>query len=543
MMRRVLLFTLSLLVFFSLSVFSVEEMDKFEKMSYKVKPAVVKILAGVIVDIVYLRDNNQIQERFANGGSGSGFIINPDGYIVTNGHVVKITYHYEHDREKVLNELMIQFVVNKLIQEGKQLTPQNAEELVQTWIKEHRPQIVNAQVVKKVFICNGDIYDYEIKKYSPPIPEGGKDIAVTKIEAHDLPVVFLGNSSEVKLQQLVFPFGYPGAVEPGMHEYLGQKTSLEVSITRGTISALKVDYKGVPVIQTDAAITHGNSGGPACDENGMVIGISTFGSIGQDPYTGRPVEVAGFNFLVPIDTAKEFIQDAGVAYNVTSKFNEKYNIALEAVWSKKWLDAKDLINSALIFMPNQPDLIKLRQYVEAKVNEMNWFESMWAKNKIAVIMLFLMIIIAFSVIVIILSMQRKPAMEKAISRREEKEPMKVSPEPALTKIEGDFETRLEEAFGTLKVKVRGVEIGTYTIKEEGLIIGRDPRYAQIVVDEPVVSRVHCMIIPEKEKIALIDRGSANGTFLNGIKVDKAYLKDGDTISLGQKGQVLIIFSK
>ncbi len=533
-MKKSLFLKFFLLMVFFIPLFAVEELSKYEIMAYRVKPTVVKVMSAVIVDIVYLENNAKMQERTAEGGGGSGFIINPDGYIVTNGHVVEIIYNYDQDKEKVLNSILIGFVFNKLNQSGAQLTPQNFEAKVKEWIENHKPQIVREQSVRKVFISNGDVYDYEIKKYSPSILKGGKDISIIKIEAHDLPVIILGSSDDVKLQQLVFPVGYPAPVEADMHQYLGEKTSLEVTITRGTVSALKVDYKGVPVIQTDATITHGNSGGPACDENGLVIGVSTFGSTAPDPFTGKLTEVAGFNFLVPIDTAKEFINDAGVKYNILSKFNEKYNAALDAVWSKRWFDARELITSALVFLPNQPDMIKLRQYVEGRITEMNWFEVLWAKNKIAVIIFFMIIVVATFAIFNLFAARRRPVIERVAARKIEME--KVAPEPAPVFKPG-------KTFGTLTVKIGEVEVGKYTIGEKGLVIGRDSEQAQIVINEPVVSKVHCMILPEKENVVLIDRGSTNGTFLNGIKIEKAYLKDGDTISLGQKGQVLITFKK
>lgn len=541
-MKKIFQLAIFSVVLLSMTVAHSEELqlDKYQKMAYRVKPGVVQVLSGVVAVIVYQTDGAVRQEQFGNGVGGSGLIINPDGYVVTNGHVVEICQEYDKDKDKVLNNLLVMFVVQKLQQEGKQLTQQNAMAMVQQWMQEHKPKIAQEQSVKKVTISNGDVHDYEIKKFSPPIGKGGKDVAVIKIEAHDLPIVSLGSSSDLKLQQLVFPFGYPGLVSPGPlgqgHPLLGGKTALEVSITRGTVSALKVDYKGVPVIQTDAAITHGNSGGPACNENGEVIGISTFGSFGTDAYTGKPIEVAGFNFLVPIDTAKEFINEAGVKYNTPSKFNEKYTSALDATWNKEWFLARDLINSALVFLPNQPDMIKLRQFVEGKISEMGWFKRNWQRNKIAMISLgiiLLLIIIVGATLAIRKTPRKVGQPEPQLARQ---------PRPPTIAPEG--ETRVEgKSFGTLTLSTSGQMGKSYPISEKGIVIGREPSQCDIVISDANVSRVHAWVTVEKGEVVIIDRGSTNGTFVNNNKVEKAKLNAGDIIHLGQKSPVTVIFNK
>jgi len=532
------IFWLVFFFLFSLTTAHSEELqlDKYQKMAYRVKPGVVQIGVAVLAKIVYQRENSQIQDQAFDGSGGSGFIVNPDGYIVTNGHVVQLAYEYDKDKEKVLNGLLISFVVRKLREEKLQVTPQNA----QKWIQAHQPRIAQEQSFRKVFISNGDVYDFEIKKYSPFVMQGGKDVSVIKIEAKDLPIVSLGNSSELKLQQLVFPFGYPGVASPGPwgegHPALGGKTALEVSITRGTVSALKVDYKGVPVIQTDAAITHGNSGGPACNENGEVIGISTLGSMGKDPYTGQPIEVAGFNFLVPVDTAKEFINEAGVKFNIPSKFNEKYNAALDATWNKEWFLGRDLINSALVFLPNQPDLVKLRQSVEGKISEMGWFTRNWQRNKIA--MISLVIIILLIVIVGVTFLVRKTP-QKAVQP-----PLQPVRQPRSGEVAPEGETRVEgRILGTLTLSTGGQLGKSYPIGEKGLVIGREPSQCEIVISDSNVSRVHAWVTVEKGEVVVIDRGSTNGTFVNNSKVEKAKLKSGDVIQMGQKCPTTLIFKQ
>jgi hypothetical protein len=510
--------------FFSPAIVQSEELqlDKYQRMAYRVKPAVVNIISGVIVKMQYVKDNTPVQENAIKGGTGSGFIINPEGYVVTNGHVIEASYEYEKDKAKIIEEVLINFVAGKLRKEGKAATRANIEK----WIEDHKLRIAGEpQSISKVVISNGDAYDFEIKKYSPPIPQRGKDVGVVKIPARDFPVVYLGNSSDLRLQQLIFPFGYPGAAAPD-GEYLGEKTATEVTITRGTVSALKVDVKGVPVVQTDAAIGHGNSGGPACNEAGEVVGISTFGP-----------EVAGFNFLVPIDTAKEFINDAGVKYNTSSKFNEKYNAALDTTWNKEWFSARDLINSALVFLPNQPDLIKLRQFVEGKVTEMGWFRRNWQKNKIAMVSLAIILLL---ILVVGATLVVRKAPKKVV--QPEFQPAARQPQPSEIVAEG--ETRVEGKFlGSLTLSTGGQMGKSYPIGEKGLVIGREQGQCDIVISDANVSRIHAWVTIEKGEVVVIDRGSTNGTFVNNKKVEKTKLNSGDVIQLGQKCPTTLIFKR
>ena len=66
-------------------------------------------------------------------------------------------------------------------------------------------------------------------------------------------------------------------------------------MTKGIVSATRV-RDGLPYIQSDVAVTHGNSGGPLLDEKGRVIGITASGLTSN----GTPI---GLNFFIPIDDA------------------------------------------------------------------------------------------------------------------------------------------------------------------------------------------------------------------------------------------------
>src|SRR5215210_2396835 len=86
------------------------------------------------------------------------------------------------------------------------------------------------------------------------------------------------------------------------HPLISDESISEASLTRGLVSAKKNMKDGWEVLQTDASITHGNSGGPVMNEYGEVIGLATFGSIDYQ----RQAEVQGMNFIVPSTIVNEY---------------------------------------------------------------------------------------------------------------------------------------------------------------------------------------------------------------------------------------------
>jgi serine protease Do len=169
---------------------------------------------------------------------GSGFIISPDGYIVTNDHVAG-----------------------------------NAKEVTVT-------------------MTNGEKYDAKVVG-SDQIT----DICLLKIDARNLPFVRLGNSDDVIIGEWVIAMGNPF----GLFEVNDKPT-----VTVGVVSATNMRlndrdgrvYRGM--IQTDAAINSGNSGGPLMNSIGEVIGINTA------IFTPNEGNI-GIGFAIPISRVKSIV--------------------------------------------------------------------------------------------------------------------------------------------------------------------------------------------------------------------------------------------
>ncbi len=174
-------------------------------------------------------------------GAGTGFIITKDGYIVTNRHVIEFALTYPDD-----------YYVTVTLPEEKEDVPAT--------------------------IVGTDVQT---------------DIAVLKVEyQQDLPCVTLGSSDTLQTGELVIAIG----------NALG---TLDDTVTVGVVSALdreiKKDGYTIDVIQTDAAINNGNSGGPLINSFGEVIGITNAKMVTSTS--------EGLGFAIPIDTVKEIIED------------------------------------------------------------------------------------------------------------------------------------------------------------------------------------------------------------------------------------------
>jgi len=117
------------------------------------------------------------------------------------------------------------------------------------------------------------------------------DLAVIKVDAHDLPTIAWGDSTKLEPGQTVLAFGSPFGY-------------FQFSVTRGIVSALDRPnpYRDDPrkpgdFIQTDAAINPGNSGGPLVDAHGELVGINTFIITNNGSF-------AGAGFAIPSQIAR-----------------------------------------------------------------------------------------------------------------------------------------------------------------------------------------------------------------------------------------------
>lgn len=299
-----------------------------EDLSRMVKPAVVRIvqhikgnyvIPQIQLDLVNLRaaviaaPPAQPLDEYI---SGSGFVINPDGGIITNSHVVStetirhtllseaIQEAYQSESQKLSPEQLRQLYKN----------PQQLEQFAQTafaLLKDSSQFSMQSEVVVlnpssdkediEDLVKNG--FRAEVLSVNDNFFEDEKDVALLHIDQSNLPTVPIAGPDSVVSGSQIFVFGFPATAD------FNARNPLESTFTRGIVSATKfVESKDFKVLQTDAKISQGSSGGPMFNERGEVIGIITF-------QTGGVLRDAGdnFAFAIPSSLAVSVLKKNGIS--------------------------------------------------------------------------------------------------------------------------------------------------------------------------------------------------------------------------------------
>ena len=313
--------------------------------------------------------------------TGSGFIIHPDGYIATNGHVVERFYEMN---ERALVDEFVAAAAAAACGPTLAMLPEGARKDRLRTITADPANRSQVRLIKKlqVHLSTGKIYSAEVKAYSPainpdappagkavsgggkgPMEQSGKDVAILKIEATNLPTVRLAlNSTGLQLGEQMFIIGYPGVVLN--HDFLSRKSALEASVTVGRVSGFKIDITDRRVIQTDAAISWGNSGGPAFNLRGEVVGAATFISTTAE----GDQAIQGFNFLIPVETVHEFARGISLKPTADSPFTQKWERAVLSYFQGDYGQATRLAEEADRIMPGFPDLMRLRAEAQMRAD-------------------------------------------------------------------------------------------------------------------------------------------------------------------------------
>src|SRR6185369_4392593 len=362
------------------------------------KPAIVRIISGYIGRWEWQNRTYDTQ----NLSSGSGFIINPAGYILTNAHVVS---DIKEGDDAGKNGLFVSLIQDLLRARGIAITNQSIQQGAQ-YLNQTGARLISFQRINYVFLQSGNRFPYEIKSYGAPSGEGkdlpgGKDVSVIKIEVKNAPTVPLGNSDEAQVGDQVWVIGYPGAADSGL---LDAKSQLEPTTNDGKISAKKTSADGAPILQTNTSTTHGNSGGPAINEKGEVVGLLTFrGNV----VNGQ--EVQGFNFIVPINTAMEFVKQAGTE-NKRSQVDVQWKEGLEYYWLQQYSFAQRDFSEVVTLFPDHSEAAKLIQESQehiVKGEDQSGTAILGAGLIVIVVVVVILLVVVGGIILIVVVVSRK----------------------------------------------------------------------------------------------------------------------------------------
>lgn len=278
----------------------------------------------------------------------SGFVVNPDGYVVTAGHCVDPgvegaapTFFAAVARAYIdageLDPSEAGAFINRLqggsVVEGEAAgTPPDRQIYVQ-------------QGVATSGLRTGQVYSARLINFSKN-SEG--DVALLKVEREDLPALELAPSSEIETGTPILAIGYPGTAQAV------SDTTLEPTNKDGKVSA-KRTVGGVPFYEISAATTQGMSGGPVVDLRGRVAGLVSF----------KPAEeTQAFNFISPSSIIRETLKRSGVKSGLGPN-DGTYRAGLDFYYEGKYEDAVERFDAVLDVVPSHQQAQEFRRKAKA----------------------------------------------------------------------------------------------------------------------------------------------------------------------------------
>ena len=290
---------------------------------------------------VYIECDVEFQGDLLEGGSGSGFLITPE-YVITNNHVVESCV--PENTIAVLKGKYRDFILHDIKKKGK-LPDAMLEDLkgnpallqrlsadddllaryVIEWIDRATTQLAkdkSAGIKQRLYVVTMGKSDKNAEPVRTDVSAivwhsamserargTGVDVAVLKLvrPLSDRATVSFATGSSARVNDEVYAVGFPGASGGFV-----QSNKYVPTMKRGIVSkvggespdikkaARDHDWKGAPVIETDAAINHGNSGGPLYNQFGEVLGINTLGT------------EANFGWALDIEVVIPILKDLGL---------------------------------------------------------------------------------------------------------------------------------------------------------------------------------------------------------------------------------------
>ena len=391
-----------------------------------------------VYDELYISGNGKVDEPFGYG-TGSAFVVAKDGQgavtLVTNRHCVDVAY--SNDKE-----------INALLQDGYTFRD-------------------------VIYIANDDA-DHLVPAEIVAISKK-TDLALIRVKSlkkRDTVLKIWKGDPSTLVQQSVYTAGFPGVSDDIKSEkaYYELKSDVNsVTFADGKVSRIiEAEQTDVgEVIQHNASINHGNSGGPLLDEDGNVVGVNTWGADkdrGEQTYWS----VSNRELISFLDENKVSFQEG--------KTSLKLDWSMIAIIAAAVLAVVLIIAATRQRKVNREQSRKIEELLRKRLTQ---FTSMIVPKK------------------------------SVAPENKEVSPQKSGQVPAPKSQPGRV-LRCDK--GALAGK-------SYTLKDK-LVIGRDPAQCSVVFskDTAGVSRVHCTLSYNEKGVTVRDENSSNGTYIDGKRI-------------------------
>ena len=231
----------------------------------------IRLTGSVHAQVEELGQRNTIDRDRVEIGSGTGFVISPDGYVLTNEHVVGPT----------------EITINDGLRKGTITL---------------KPTRIEVCFPREVTAARG--VTVQCSDASIAASDSALDLALLSMSAANVPYLALGDSDAVSpgqpAQALGFPFGQQLSLDSGPDN---TRAIPEMTTSSGTISAVRSTADAERrYLQISANVNPGNSGGPLIDKDGFVVGV----------IRSRLRDATGIAFAIPINQAKAFFESRGL---------------------------------------------------------------------------------------------------------------------------------------------------------------------------------------------------------------------------------------
>jgi V8-like Glu-specific endopeptidase len=276
------------------------------------------------------------QKPFTLTNRCTGFVVNPDGYIVTAGHCLEYTNSIEQ-------QLAYQAIAweNSRGVYGKGYS---TKELYK-WFGQryraygedgHKPDRTVMTALGISMSGESTVSTKPARVLSLKGFDKG-DVALVKIEAENLPSVTLAPEDTVEVGTEVVSVGFPASVD------MVTDPTMDPSYKDGTISSIKPIQDGLlNVYEISSQMSGGMSGGPTLNSSGQVVGLNSFGIVGESK---------GFSFIRPASIISEMLTDEGVS-NEVGDVQQTYLDGLAAYFDGDRATAVDDLDRVLAQVPS-----------------------------------------------------------------------------------------------------------------------------------------------------------------------------------------------
>ncbi len=407
--------------------------DDSAKLATLIRPSVAMVLNHYCAELKFFSAPSfPLSDKvypYCLTSAGSGFFISSDGLLATNGHIVKnlpksalyygissgkldnllsdfLNFYFSQINKRTytpdeINQKVkevhaskeVLYQVGGLIADMNQkniLKFQNEKNSFYLQVGNQGVEVTDDGVKESASVIKANLVAAD---YQEPNDQSGftsSDVALLKAEKGSFPALALGGIDDAYVGSNLQVVGFPAAAN-STSALLDNNAISEPTFTKGVVSAIK-EAKGnqKKLIQTDAIINHGNSGGPALLLNGKVVGVATYGVTAEDGS-------GSYNFLRDIQDVKDLVNKQNLKLDQGEVF-KLWDEGLKNYWLGYFKYAKEKFKKLKELYPVHPLVNKYLDSAESKIGTVEDLTPTFTHSQRSLFMYLAGVVMAISLI-------------------------------------------------------------------------------------------------------------------------------------------------